>query len=100
MKEITGVTEHSHSKKNEKEYFVATPNPVAKEVYLQFEQLPAENSEVFVFDNYGKKLLTIKLAIGEATRKIDLAGFANGNYFITYFSHGKLLQTVSIVKSK
>jgi hypothetical protein len=97
---ITDVKECPNLGLNEKEYFTATSNPVEKDVYLEFEDLPTENAEVFVFDQYGKKLLTTKLAVGVAIQKIDLANFANGNYFITYFKEGKLLQTVSMVKTK
>ncbi|MBN2776083.1 MAG: T9SS type A sorting domain-containing protein [Bacteroidales bacterium] len=57
------------------------PNPADEYVQIMFDKSFETESQVFVYDIFGKELFNSKLMIGESQIRLDLSDFASGIYF-------------------
>lgn len=67
------------------------PNPnAAKELFIEFENLNANQAKIEVIDLQGKVATPALVKIDEKTTKIDLSGFAAGTYTVKLYENGKV----------
>jgi Secretion system C-terminal sorting domain len=78
------------------------PNPAVNEVFVKINCLENSNGQLIVYNTIGQKIIEQQLTLlnGENVYTIDISGFAEGIYPITFNNEQGVSCTRKIIKSK
>ena len=71
------------------------PNPVSEQVTIEIKEIK-EAISFSIYTTEGKLIMTSKLT--ELQTKLNIEGFAKGNYFLNITEQNKIIKTYKIIK--